>query len=80
MRRHLRQREWQFKYHERIFDGPEGLLNKKQQAQQQQKEAHEMICPTSIVGKGLVTVVTEKQLPAHPDVDVSEPEKALYGR
>jgi len=27
-----------FKYHERIFDGPEGLLSKRQQAQQQRME------------------------------------------
>ena len=79
MRRHLLQREWQFKYHERIFDGPEGLLSRKQQAQQQQKEeVHEMVYPTSFARKGPTTKVTEKALPAHPAMEVPEPERVLF--
>jgi hypothetical protein len=81
MRRHLQQREWQFKYHERIFDGPEGLFGKKQQAQLRQKEeVHEMIYPTSTEQKGPTAVVSEKELPAYPDEAVSEPQRAFFGR
>lgn len=80
MRRHLQQREWQFKYHERIFDGPEGLLGKKQQTLQRQKdEGHEMIYPISTERKGATAVVSEKELPAYPDERLSEPQRAFVG-
>lgn len=80
MRRHLQQREWQFKYHERIFDGPEGLLGKKQQAQQQKEEVHEMTSPTPIKSQGTTRVATEKELPARPEGNIERPERVLYGK
>jgi hypothetical protein len=67
-----------FKYHERIFDGPEGLLTKRQQAQQQQRmeEMNDTAAQKPIDSKVPLTLVMEKQLPAPPGGQILEPERA----
>ena len=67
-----------FKYHERIFDGPEGLLTKRQQAQRQRRmeEMNDIATPKPIDSKAPLTLVMEKQLPAPPGGQISEPERA----
>lgn len=60
-----------FKYHERIFDGQEGLLSKRQQAQQQRMEMNDITTPIPIDSKVPLTLVAENQLPAASEGQIS---------
>jgi hypothetical protein len=67
-----------FKYRERIFDGPEGLLSKRQQAQQQRmEEANDIAAPILIGSKVPLTLVTEA-ITSNPEGQIPELDR-IYG-
>jgi hypothetical protein len=74
----LQQREWISKHHERIFDGLEGLLSKRQQTQQQRMEMNDIAAPIRIDSRVPLTLVTEKQSPRAPEGQISVPDR-VYG-
>ena len=71
------------KHHERIFYGPEGLLSKRQQAQQAQQKRMEMndiAAPIPIDSKVTLTLATEKQLPRAREGQISVPGRGIRVR